>query len=114
MSNLSPLLKGRNKKVIGLMKDELDGKLTTVWCIEIKTTDNSNENKNAKSIKKSHKKKIKFEDYKNYLEVTQVENKTKRLEKISVMWIIFEKIKIALSANDYKRMHSIDSIDTYT
>ena len=39
------------------MKDELDGKLTTVWCIEIKKTDNSNENKNAKSIKKSHKKK---------------------------------------------------------
>ena len=31
-----------------------------------------------------------------------------------MMWIIFEKIKIALSANDYKRMHSIDSIDTYT
>ena len=57
MSNLSPLLKGRNKKVIGLMKDDLDGKLTTVWCIEIKKTDNSNENKNAKSIKKSHKKK---------------------------------------------------------
>ena len=57
MSNLSPLRKGRNKKVIGLMKDELGGKLTTVWCIETKKTDNSNENKNAKSIKKSHKKK---------------------------------------------------------
>ena len=56
MSNLSPLLKGRNKKVIGLMKDELGGKLTTVWCIETKKTDNNNENKNAKSIKKSHKK----------------------------------------------------------
>ena len=57
ISNLSPLLKGRNKKIIGLMKNELGGKLTTVWCIETKKADNSNENKNTKSIKKSHKKK---------------------------------------------------------
>ena len=38
------------------------------------------------------KRKLKFEDYKQYLEVTQLENKLNKLEKINFMWITLKKI----------------------
>ena len=34
----------------------------------------------------------KFEDHKNYLEVTQRESKINQLEKIKLMWIVSENI----------------------
>ena len=44
--------------------------------------DNSSEDKKAKSTKKCViKRKLKFENYKNSLEITQFENKIKPLEK---------------------------------
>ena len=52
---------------------------------------------------------LKFEDHKNCLQVSQLEN------KITVKEIMFCKrnYKITLSSNDDKRIQSIDSAETY-
>ena len=66
-----PLPTGKNKNIIGLMKDELGGKIITEFVtLRPKTysllTDDSKEDKKAKGTKKCViKKKIKFNDYKN-------------------------------------------------
>ena len=44
-------------------------------------TDNGSEGKKAKGIKECPIKKIKFENYKNCLEATQLENKINYIEK---------------------------------
>ena len=56
-----PLPKGKNKKVIGLMKDKLGWKVITKFVgLKAKTysylIDNASEDKKAKSAKKCHKK----------------------------------------------------------
>ena len=72
------------------MKDELGGKIMKEFAaLRAKTysylTENSGENKNAKSTKEYViKRKLKFEDYKNCLEATQLENKINQLEKNNV------------------------------
>ena len=66
-----PLPKGKNKKVIGLMKDELGGKIITKFhALRAKTCsylmDGGREDKKAKGTKKCViKRKLKFENYKN-------------------------------------------------
>ena len=68
-----PLPTGKNKKVIGLMKDELGGKIITEFVtLRPKTyshlTDDGKEDKKAKGTKKCViKRMIKFKDYKNCL-----------------------------------------------
>ena len=68
-----PLPTGKNKKVIGLMKDELGGKIITEFVtLRPKTysflTDDGQEDKKAKGTKKCViKKMIKFNDYKKCL-----------------------------------------------
>ena len=68
-----PLPTGKNKKVIGLMKDELGGKIITEFVtLRSKTysylTDDGKEDKKAKRTKKCIiKRMIKFDDYKNCL-----------------------------------------------
>ena len=81
-----PLPKGKNKKVIGLTKDELGKKIMSKFAgLRAKTysylIDDGSEDKNAKCTKKCvTKKKLKFENYKNSLEATQLENKISYLE----------------------------------
>ena len=73
-----PLPTGKNKKIIGLMKDELGGKIITEFVTLIpKTylylTDDGKEHNKAKGTKKCvTKRMIKFEDYKNYLYVRKI------------------------------------------
>ena len=61
--------KGKNKKVIGLMKDELGGKIMTKFVLLRAKTyrhliDDSSEDKKAKGTKKCViKRKLKFENY---------------------------------------------------
>ena len=68
-----PLPTGKNKKVIGLMKDELGGRVITEFvALRPKTysylTDDCKEDKKAKGTKKCMiKRMIKFDDYKNCL-----------------------------------------------
>ena len=65
-----PLPTGKNKKIIGLMKDELGGKIITEFVTLTPEsysylTDDGKEDKNAKGTKKCViKKMIKFNDYK--------------------------------------------------
>ena len=64
-----PLPTGKNKKVIGLMKDELGGKIITEFVTLLSfLTDDGKEDKKAKGTKKFIiKKMIKFNDYKKCL-----------------------------------------------
>ena len=84
---VGPLPKGKNEKVIALMKDESGEKIMTEFAaLRAKTysysTDNKDEDKKAKGTKKCViKRKLKFEDYKHCLERTQLENKINHLQK---------------------------------
>ena len=80
----------KNKKVIVLMKDELDGKIMAEFAaLRLKTysylTDDNDENKKAKDTKKCViKRKIKFKDRIHCLEAAQLESKINQLEKYKV------------------------------
>ena len=84
------LPKGKNKNVIGLMRNELGGKIMTKFVGLIAKTysyfiDDSSEVNKAKGTKKCViERKIKFENYKKCLEATQLENKINYLEKNKV------------------------------
>ena len=75
-----PFPTGKNKKVIGLMKDELGGRVITEFAaLRPKTysylTDDCKEDKKAKGTKKCViKRMIKFEDYKNLTSVKRWSN----------------------------------------
>ena len=82
-----PLPRGKNKKVIGLMKDELGGKIMTEFVgLRAKTfsylIDDGSEDNKAEGTKKCViKRKLKFENYKHCLQAAQLQNKIKYLEK---------------------------------
>ena len=136
-----PLPKGKIKKVIALNKDGLSRKiLTKLGRLRPKTynylIDDGSEDKKTKDTKKcATKRNFKFENYKNCLEVTQLENKKNNLKKYktgtyslkefikinkSILKkqqrfkserhnVFTEKInKIAVNSNDDKKMQSID------
>ena len=115
-----PLLMGKNKKVIGLMKDELGGEIITEFVTSRpKTysylTDDSKEDKKAKGTKKCViKKMIKFDDYKKCLLNDKVILKSQQ-RFISNKHDVYTKNvnKIALINNDDKRMVSSNKIATY-
>ena len=86
-----PLPKGENKKVFGLRKDELGGQIMKEFVglkaqkIYTYLKDNNDEDKKSKSTKKCViKRKLKFQDNKNYLETAQTENKIHHLEKNNI------------------------------
>ena len=78
-----PMPKGKNKKVTGLMKYELGGKIMTKFVrLRAKTynylIDDGSEDKKANGTKKLViKRKFKFENFKNCLEVNQLYKKNK-------------------------------------
>ena len=80
--------KGKNKKVTGLMKYELGRKIMTKL-IEKKNSsyliDDDSKDKKAKFTKKCViKRKLKFKNYKNCLEATQIKNEINYLKKIKL------------------------------
>ena len=81
------LPKGKNEKLIGLMKDKLGGKMKVNFVgLRAKSysylIDGDSEGKKAKGIKNCvTKRKIKFQNYKNCLEAIQLENKINYPEK---------------------------------
>ena len=115
-----PLLTGKNKKVIGLMKDELGGKIITEFVtLRLKTysylTDDCKEDKKAKGTKKCViKRMIKFNDYKNCLLKYKVILKSQQRFISKKRDVYPENInKIALSNNDDKRIVLTDKITSY-
>ena len=115
-----PLSTGKNKKVIGLMKDVLGGKIITEFVIlRPKTysylTDDCKEDKKAKGTKKCViKRMIKFNDYKNCLLKDEVVLKLLQKFKSKGHDVYTENInKIALSNNDDKRKVSSEKITSY-
>ena len=115
-----PLPTGKNKKVVGLMKDELRGKIITEFVtLRPKAysylTDDCKEDKKAKGTKKCViKRMIKFNDYKNCLLKDEVILKLQQ-RFISKKNDVYTKNinKIALSNNDDKRIVSSDKITSY-
>ena len=116
-----PLLMGRNKKVIGLMKDELGGKIITEFItLRPKTysylTDDGKEDKKAKGTKKCVlKKMIKFNDYKKCLLNDEVILKPQQRFINKKHDVYTENInKIALSNNNDERIVSSNKITSYS
>ena len=115
-----PLPKGKNKKVIGFMKDELgSGIIIEFVALRPKTysymTDEFIEMKKAKGTKKCViKKMLKFEDYKKCLFDNEAMLKSQQRFKSENHEVYKENInKIALSSNDDKRIIALDGIMTY-
>ena len=112
-----PLPVGKNKKVIGLMKDELGGEIMSefvalrpkMYSYKI----GSKESKKCKGVKKCIvKKDIKFEDYKRCLMNGEMEYRSQitfrsRLHRIKMI----ETNKLALSREDDKRIY-VDNINS--
>ena len=115
-----PLPMGKTKKVIGLMKDELGGKIITEFVTSMpKTysylTVDGKEYKKAKGTKKCViKKMIKFNDYKKCLLNDEVILKSQQRFISKKHDVYTENInKIALSNDDDKRIVSSDKITSY-
>ena len=115
-----PLPMGKNKKIIGLMKDELSGKIITEFVtLRLKTysylTDDGKEDKKAKGTEKCIiKKMIKFNDYKKCLLNDEMIFKSQQRFISKKHDVYTENInKIALSNDDDKRIVSSYKITSH-
>ena len=115
-----PLSTGKNKKVIGLIKDELGGKIIMEFVIlKPKTysflTDDFKEDKKGKGTKKCViKKKIKFNDYKKCLFSDELILRSQQRFISKKHDVYTENVnKIALSNNYDKRIVSSNKISSY-
>ena len=115
-----PLPKGKNRKVTGLMKDELGVRIITKFvALWPKTysymTDKFIEMKKARGTKKCViKKMLKFEDYKKCLFGNEPMLKSQQRFKSENHEIYTKNInKIALSSNDDKKIVPSDGITSY-
>ena len=119
-TDFRPLPNGLNKKVMGLMKDELGGKIMTEFMAlrpklySYKKLDGSGDKK-CKGIKKCVvKKTLTFEDYKTCLFSDSTEYRSQlmfRSAKHEVHTI--EVNKVALNRDDDKRISRKDGISTF-
>ena len=116
----TPLPTGKNKRVIGLMKDELGGKIIMEFVtlrpkIYSYLTDDGKEDKNAKGTRKYViKRMIKFDDYKKCLLNGEVILKSQQRFISKKHDVYTENInKIVLSNNDDKIIVSSDKITSY-
>ena len=110
-----PLPIGLNKKVIGLMKDELGGDIMTEFiALRPKLYSykklNGAEDKKCKGIKKcTVKKTLMFEDYKNCLFNSSIEYRSQLMfQSIKHEIFTLEVNKVALNRDDDKRISKKD------
>ena len=103
---------GKNKKVIGLTKDEFVALRPKTYSY---LKDDGDSNKRAKGTKKCViKRRLKFNDYKNCLLNNEIILKSKQRFKIKAHNVYTEEVnKIALRSNDDKRLQTFDVITTY-
>ena len=118
--NNRPLPIGKNKKVIGLFKDELGGKIMMEFVgLGAKTNaylmDNNSEHKKAKGTKKSViKRELMFKNYKDCQSNDEIILKSQKRFESDHDNVYTEEInKIALSSNDDKSLQTFDKITTY-
>ena len=122
---------GKNKKVIGLFKDELDGKSIVEFCaLKAKgyayKLDDDTEHKKTKGTKKCIvKREIIFENYKDSLFndklIVRSQQRFRSLYSLiqSYLEVYNHKVyteevhKIALSSNDDKRIQTFDKVTIY-
>ena len=109
---------GKNKKVIGLFKDELGGKIMKEFvALRAKTylMDNDSEHKKAKGTKKFViKTRLMFENYKDCLFNDKIILKSQQRFESDCHNVCTEQInKTVLSSNDDKRLQTFDKITTY-
>ena len=115
-----PLPKGKHKKVIGLMKDELGGKIMIEFvALRPKSysylMDDGGSDKKAKGTKKCViKRRLMFNVYKDCLLNNETVLKSQQRFKSERHDAYTEEINnIALSSNDDKRMQTFDRITSY-
>ena len=115
-----PLPNGKNKKLIGLLKDELGGKIMIEFIgLRAKTyaylMDDDSEHKKAKGTKKCViKRRLMIKKYKDCLFNNKIILKSRQRFKSDHHNVYTEQInKIALSSNDDKRLQTFDKITTY-
>ena len=115
-----PLPIGKNKKVIGLFKDELGGKIIKEFCaLEAKTYSylmgNDSEVKKAKGAKKYViKRELMFENYKDCLFNGEVVLKSQQIFKSDHHKVYAEEVnKITLSSDDNQRLQTFNRVTTY-
>ena len=119
-TDFRPLPIGLNKKVIGLMKDELGGKIMTEFVAlrpklySYRELDGS-EDKKCKGIKKCVvKKTLTFEDYKTCLFSSSTEYRSQLMFRSSKHEVhIIEVNKVALNRDDDKRISRKDGISMF-
>ena len=115
-----PLPTGRNKKVNGLMKDELGGKIMTEFVVLRPKTysylmDAGGSDKNAKGTKKCViKLRNKFNDYKDCLLNNKIILKSQQRFQSERYDVYTEEVnKIELSSNGDKGLQTFDIITSY-
>ena len=115
-----PLPIGKNKKVIGLFKDELDGKIMTQFCaLRAKAhaykLDDGTEKKKAKGMKKCIvKREITFKNYVDALFNDEVIIKSQQRFRSDHHRVYTEEVnEIAISGNDDKRIQTLDKVTTF-
>ena len=120
-----PLPAGKTKRVIGLMKDELNGRIiiefvalrpkSYTYQIDYYEDDDDSGVRKAKGTKKcAIKRELKFNDYKDCLLNDKEVLKSQQRFKSERHDVYTEKVnKIALSSNDDKRLQTFDKITTY-
>ena len=113
-----PLQIGMNKKVIGLFKDELGGKIMKEFCaLRAKTysylMDDNSEVKKSKGTKKCViKRETMFENYTDCLFNDKIVSQ-QRFKSDHQKMYTEEVNKILLSSNDDKKLQTFDRITTY-
>ena len=115
-----PLPIRKNKKVIGMFKDELDGKIMIEFCaLRAKAysyrLDDDTQNKKAKSTKKCiGKRELTFKNYVDCLFKNEVIIESQQRFRSDHHRVCTEKVnKIALSSNDDKGIQTFDKVTTY-
>ena len=115
-----PLQIGVNKKVIGMFKDELGGKIMKEFCaLRAKTysylMEDDSEIKKAKWVKSCVIKRIiMFENYKDSLFNNKTIMRSQLRFKSDHHNVYTEEVnKIALNSSDNKRLQAFDRITTY-
>ena len=120
LNQKSPLQIGVNKKVIGMFKDKLGGKIMKEFCaLRAKTytylMEDDNEIEKAKAVKRCViKRRLMFEKYKDSLFNNETIMRSQPRFKSDHHNVYTEEVnKVALNSSDNKRLQTFDRVTTY-